>query len=102
ALTKILPTHNSNLQRLGLVENNITNEGAKYLAEMLQTNRTLNILGLGKNQIGDQGAQLLCNVLARQNNSIEGLFLQENPTASNFPVNVFAEVLKNNPSLNRL
>ncbi|CAF0976493.1 unnamed protein product [Rotaria sp. Silwood1] len=54
---------NSNLKTLNLESNGITTEGAPYLAQMLENNRTLTELYLSKNHLGDRGVELLANVL---------------------------------------
>jgi Ran GTPase-activating protein (RanGAP) involved in mRNA processing and transport len=53
----------SNLKTLNLESNQITYEGAPFLAQMLRNNRTLTELYLSKNQLGDRGVELLANVL---------------------------------------
>jgi len=44
-------------------ENNIGDEGAKALAELLKTNTTLVKLCLPTNKIGDEGARMMCESL---------------------------------------
>jgi Ran GTPase-activating protein (RanGAP) involved in mRNA processing and transport len=53
----------SNLKTLNLESNDITAEGAQYLAQMLKNNRTLTELYLSKNHLGDRGVELLTNAL---------------------------------------
>jgi len=53
----------SNLKTLNLESNDITAEGAQYLAQMLKNNRTLTELYLSKNHLGDRGIELLTNAL---------------------------------------
>ncbi|CAF3351819.1 unnamed protein product, partial [Rotaria socialis] len=54
---------NSNLKTLNLESNEITTEGAHYLAQMLKNNQTLTDLYLSKNHLGDRGVEWLTNVL---------------------------------------
>jgi Ran GTPase-activating protein (RanGAP) involved in mRNA processing and transport len=55
---------------LGLNSNDITDEGARYLAEMLKTNKILTFLRLSHNSISDQGVQLLADTLTHHNNMV--------------------------------
>uniref|UniRef100_A0A2A4K285 Leucine-rich repeat-containing protein 71 n=1 Tax=Heliothis virescens TaxID=7102 RepID=A0A2A4K285_HELVI len=53
----------SSLLTLNLSSNQITDQGIKYLAEALRTNRHLRYLNVSDNHIGDVGAQYLFDVL---------------------------------------
>ena len=63
SLTKILSLNNSKLRILDLQNTGITDEGVKYVAEMLKTNTTLECLLLGANEINDQGVERLSNAM---------------------------------------
>ncbi|CAF5180165.1 unnamed protein product, partial [Rotaria magnacalcarata] len=47
--------------------NKISEQGARYLGELLQTNTTLEILNLNLNEIGEQGGQYLAQALEHNN-----------------------------------
>jgi Ran GTPase-activating protein (RanGAP) involved in mRNA processing and transport len=53
----------SNIKTLNLESNEITAEGAFYLAQMVKESRTLAELYLSKNHLGDRGAELIANAL---------------------------------------
>jgi Ran GTPase-activating protein (RanGAP) involved in mRNA processing and transport len=53
----------SNIKTLNLESNEITVEGAYYLAQMVKDSRTLAELYLSKNHLGDRGVELLANAL---------------------------------------
>lgn len=56
---------NTKLFSLNLNSNSISDEGARYLAKALRTNRTLLVLNLANNQIGDKGAMALAEVISK-------------------------------------
>ena len=72
-------TDNTTLEKLYLHQNNIGDEGAKAIAQVLETNKTLKlkILGLNKNNIGDEGAKAIAQVL-ETNTIFDSLYLNEN------------------------
>ena len=72
-------TDNTNLEVLYLNENKIGVEGAKAIAQVLETNKTLKlrILGLNKNNIGDEGVKAIAQVLEK-NTIFDSLYLNEN------------------------
>ncbi|UJR32841.1 hypothetical protein I4U23_020303 [Adineta vaga] len=53
----------SNVKTLNLESNQITSQGAQYLAQMLKDNRTITELYLSKNDLGDQGIEIIANAL---------------------------------------
>lgn len=53
----------SNIKTLNLESNEITSNGAEYLADMIKNSRTLVELYLSKNHLGDRGVELLANAL---------------------------------------
>eukprot|EP00944_MAST-04C_sp_MAST-4C-sp1_P014138 g14138.t1 len=50
---------NTSLKKIDLWDNNIGNEGAKYIAEALKVNTSLKEINLGNNNIGDEGVKHL-------------------------------------------
>jgi Ran GTPase-activating protein (RanGAP) involved in mRNA processing and transport len=54
----------SNIKTLNLESNEITAEGARYLAQMLKDSRTLAELYLSKNHLGDRGVELIAKALS--------------------------------------
>ena len=63
------------LQELNLAGNNITNEGAKKIAEAIQVTKTLRKLNLNDNQISDDGAAAISDSL-KVNKSLQELNIQ--------------------------
>ncbi|CAB3233026.1 unnamed protein product [Arctia plantaginis] len=61
------------LSVLNLSSNKITNNGAKYLGEMLETNRQLAYLNLAGNMISDTGAESIMNSLVEFPLSIDNI-----------------------------
>lgn len=101
-LAQAISTDNTNLRVLYLGSNNITNEGAKYLAEMLKTNRTLNRLYLFENTIGDHGVQLLAEALTRHNQSVTHIDFSGNRLENDATINALINMIKCNHSLKQL
>ena len=97
-----LSINNTTLKKLYLGFNDITDDGAQHLAQMLKTNRTLTHLYLQQNQIGDRGIQLLAGVLARQNWTLEVLILFSNKSISDLSIPAIIDMLKLNRSLHKL
>jgi Ran GTPase-activating protein (RanGAP) involved in mRNA processing and transport len=76
-LVKIISSNNNILHTLHLKNTGITDEGAKYLVEMIKRNKTLTHLGLGMNQLSDNGIRLLANAMENHNTTIRWLDLSE-------------------------
>ena len=89
--------HNATLQDLELSYNEIGDAGAKHLAEMLQHNTTLQHLALGKNEIGDAGAQHLAEAL-KHNATLQRLIFYNNKIGAAGAKDL-AEALKHNDTL---
>ena len=53
----------SNIKTLNLESNDITSEGAVYLAQLIKDSRTLSELYLSKNHLSDRGVELIANAL---------------------------------------
>ena len=101
-LTKALALNHSFLSSLCLASTGITDEGARYLAEMLTTNSTLDFLWLEENNIGDQGIGSLANVLIHHNTTLRSLGLNENRLVTDASVDLLVQVLQRNSSFSGL
>ena len=91
------------LRGLNLIDNNITDEGLKHLAEALTNNNCkLNNLELSNNNITDEGVKLLVEALTKNNCKLNSLDLAGN-NITDEGVKLLAEALtKNNCKLNSL
>jgi Ran GTPase-activating protein (RanGAP) involved in mRNA processing and transport len=87
---------------LNLSHNNIGDEGANYLTEVLKVKRTLNQLYLNDNRISDRGVQLLANALCDPATELQKLYLHNNQLISDSSVDYLVDMLKRNRSLNAL
>ncbi|CAF1487196.1 unnamed protein product, partial [Rotaria sp. Silwood1] len=65
------------VSNLGLNTNEIKDQGAQFLADVLRNNMALAELSIADNHIGDAGAQILRDVL-RNNTTIQKLNLFQN------------------------
>ena len=95
-LTKPLSDNQSKLNRLALTSNEITDQGVKYLSQMLKTNQTLTQLWLGFNHISDDGVKLLMNILTYHNKTLQVLSLASNYLITDISVDYIIEMLENN------
>lgn len=98
-LIESLAQKNFALKWLFLSSAGITDAGAAHLAKMLRTNNTLAHLALGENEIGDTGVLSLASALIDNNNSLEGLYLDENRRITDLSVDVLVQLLQRNCSL---
>lgn len=98
-LAKTLAFNNSILNTLCLHATGITDQGAKYLADMLKTNKILIELGLSGNEIGDQGIQLLADALTYHNNTFRWLYLSKNNLVTASSVHCLVQTSKYNRKL---
>ncbi|CAF4441513.1 unnamed protein product, partial [Rotaria sp. Silwood2] len=94
--------NNSTLKKLSLCHNDITDQGIQYLAKMLESNETLTHLWLASNKITDQGLELLCQVLMQKNKTLQVLSLEWNKFRNDTSVTILVDMLKNNKSLTTL
>jgi NLR family CARD domain-containing protein 3 len=90
------------LKTLNLSNNNIGDEGAIYLAEVLKIKRTLNELHLNDNHISDGGVQSLANALCVSTTNLRKLYLHNNRQISDSSVDCLVHMLKRNRWLNTL
>ncbi|CAF3258630.1 unnamed protein product [Rotaria sp. Silwood2] len=98
---KLLSDNHSVLQKLHLGSNRISNEGAKLLAEMLKTNKTLTVLWLDCNRISDEGVHFLANTLVHHNKTLQELCLKRNKLITSLSVPYFIDIFQHNQSLTR-
>jgi Ran GTPase-activating protein (RanGAP) involved in mRNA processing and transport len=101
-LAKSLSLNHSSLDQLYLDSTGITDEGARYLAEMLKSNSTLKSVFLDKNNIGDRGIELLANALIHHNSTLIHINLDENKLVSDESVDILVQMLQQNRSLSYL
>ena len=77
ALMRAVP---SSVKVLLLRNNNISDDGAKAIAEFLKTNKSVEVLDLSDNDVGDDGAKALADAL-RVNKTLKDLDLFHNAIA---------------------
>ena len=102
SLNNAFSTNRNNLKKLDLADNGITDEGARYLAQMLKTNTILTHLTLSKNNITDQGVRALVNALQKRNQTLQALSLTENKMLTDSCADDFSDMLQHNRSLKQL
>jgi len=88
-------------QQLLVQQNQITEEGASYLATALKRNTCLQKLNIGNNQIGDQGVEYLVEPLFFDNDTLIKLHLQSNSITEK-GAEYLAEMLRYNPAILKL
>lgn len=94
--------NSSILKRIDLARNDISDEGAIDLAEMLATNTSLLELSLNGNRIGNYGMNSLANALAHSNTHLELLNMSANKDVSDDSIDSIVNMMKHNQSLKRL
>ncbi|CAF2132629.1 unnamed protein product [Rotaria magnacalcarata] len=94
--------NNSTVTILVLNRNCITDEGARYLAEMLKTSRILVYLGLHSNLIGEQGVKYLADALTTCNTTLKELSLRSNKFLRDSSIDSLFAILKYNNALDTL
>ncbi|CAF0867156.1 unnamed protein product, partial [Rotaria sordida] len=99
SLAQALASEHSTLTRLSLGSNGITDEGARYFADMLKINRKLRHLLLSTNKIGDRGCLHLANALIYPNTTLERLDLDSNRAITDSSVKTLAAIMKINDNL---
>jgi Ran GTPase-activating protein (RanGAP) involved in mRNA processing and transport len=98
----LLPNHCVFLKKLVLNKNGITNDGMKYLSEMLSTNQTLTELSLSNNEIGDEGVKQLANVLIDHNRTLKVLVLSFNLFITDLSIDYLLQMFEHNHTLRKL
>ena len=101
-IAKALSLNNSKLRLLNIQDVGITDEGTKYIAEMLKVNTTLAYLVISYNEISDSGVQRLANILTHDNTTLLMFRLDENKLISDSSVGALVETIKHNRTLKRL
>ena len=96
ALAQALQT-NTTLQELEHGNNQVGDDGAKALAQVLQTNKTLQRLSLSSNQISDDGARALAQAL-QTNTTLQLLDLNDNQISDD-GAKALAQALQTNTTL---
>ncbi|XP_061564445.1 NLR family CARD domain-containing protein 3 [Cololabis saira] len=96
-LGSLLSAKDCHIQKLSLVDNAISNKGAKALSRALLVNRTLMSLNLRNNNIGSKGAKFLAEAL-KNNQALISINLQNN-TIEEDGAQALAEVLQCNRKL---
>ncbi|CAF1508664.1 unnamed protein product [Didymodactylos carnosus] len=99
AIAEALKT-NQTLTALGINSNNISAEGAKAIAEALKTNKTLTVLGINSNNISAEGAKAIAEAL-KTNKTLTALDINSN-NISDAGAKAIAEALKTNQTLTKL
>jgi hypothetical protein len=94
--------NNLKLRELCLGNNNITDEGVEYLANMLESNKTLTHLYLHSNSITDHGLKRLAEVITNTNKTLQVLALEWNTFSSDSSGEILAQMLNKNQSLTAL
>ncbi|XP_051885775.1 NACHT, LRR and PYD domains-containing protein 3-like isoform X2 [Pristis pectinata] len=77
-LSKILTEPKSEIQALGLDNNNLTHSCVEDLVSSVTANSSLTELGLGNNKLGDSGVKRLCAALRNPECKIQKLRLNNN------------------------
>jgi Leucine-rich repeat (LRR) protein len=95
-----LRNNDSTLTSLSLISDQISDEGAKALAEVIEKNTTLTSLNLGWNEINAEGAKALVEVIVK-NTSLRALYLGHNQI-SDEGAKTITEVLAKNRTLTEL
>ena len=98
----VLSVERSNLEWLNLSDNQISETGASFVAQMLETNDTLTHLWLETNRIDDPGVKAIAVALKRSNRTLERLFLNGNEEITNRIVAVLIWMLDDNQTLTQL
>lgn len=80
-IAQILKKNDSTVKRLDLARNQITDDGAKALAQMLATNSTLEYLNLESNMISEKGGAAFGRTV-QENSSLQYLNLMYNSIPS--------------------
>lgn len=102
SLAQVLSINNSTLECLQIHSNDITDEGAEYLGEMLKTNKKLSSLGLNDNKITDRGMKLITSAITCYNEIIECLQLNYNKLITDASSDNIIAMMKYNRSLQKL
>lgn len=94
--------NSSALKRLDLGENDISDDGAKSIAEMLTMNTSLLQLFLNENQISNYGMKLLANALLQSYTNLQILNLSANTDVDDESIESLTDMLEHNRVLKKL
>ncbi|UJR08058.1 hypothetical protein I4U23_012335 [Adineta vaga] len=100
-LSNELPFQRNQLKKLDLSDNNISDDGAKYLSHMLKTNTTMTHLTLARNRISDQGVGTLANVLQIRNRTLQALSFSGNEFITDSSIPCLMKMFESNQSLQK-
>ncbi|UJR32936.1 hypothetical protein I4U23_020397 [Adineta vaga] len=98
----LLPDQYSALKIVYLSKNGICDDGAMYLSEMLQRNRTITELWLSNNEIGNRGVKQLANVLAYHNETLKVLSLSANIFITDLCLDDLIKIFEHNGTLKKI
>ena len=101
-ICKLLKCSKSQLSWLNLAANQLTDEGAKYLAEAINNNCQLSTLGLWGNNISDIGAQLLAKAINNNNCQLRAILLSNNNITATGAQHLAEAITNNNCQLRTL
>ena len=94
--------NSSTLPSVDLEDDDISDEDATYLTQMLAENTTLLCLSLSRNRIGDAGMKLLANALAHRNTCLQYLNLSANTDISDESIGSITAMMQHSRSLTKL
>jgi len=100
-LSKKLSNNNNSLGVISLMSTGITATGAKYFAQMLETNTILFFLHIWDNEIGDEGVRMLSTPIANQNSKLKYLGLTGNKLTDG-SVDDLIRMIQHSPSLKEI
>ena len=93
-LAEAMSADNSVLTALGLGGNQITDKGVQYLADMLKVNKRLKVLYLRHNNISDVGMGLLADSLINYNRRLRELYLSSNQFITDLSADYIANMVQ--------
>jgi len=100
-LAKALTTGQSKLEVLDLHANQLTKAFGSDLAALLEQNTSLRFLDVSNNKLGDKGVQAIATALRNHNTTLEQLNLFDTQL-TNASCHAFAGALRNNTTLKKL
>jgi Ran GTPase-activating protein (RanGAP) involved in mRNA processing and transport len=101
-LMESISNNHTRLKKLELDSNEITDQGAEYISEMLKTNQILTWLSLDNNNITNQGIKSLANVLRQSNQRLEELYINGNKSIDDQSINFLSLMIKQNSTIQKL
>jgi Ran GTPase-activating protein (RanGAP) involved in mRNA processing and transport len=95
-LMESMSNNYTKLKKLELDSNEITDQGAKYLSEILKINSILTWLSLDNNKITNQGMKSIADVLSHSNQRLEELYMNGNKSIDDQSINSLSSMIKQN------